>query len=60
MNDVNHLNWIPIGFAQPKPGQRIYGAAAAVMPNGVEYRFWHEEWDEDEPLGSMTHWQPAD
>lgn len=69
MKEVDHSAWIPVSFAMPKSGQQIYGAAAKKYEDEhedrkgygyVEYHFWLEdEFDFDEPLGAMTHWQPA-
>jgi hypothetical protein len=57
---ADHLAWIPVTVLMPESGQSVYGAAAVVEGCTVEYHYWIEdEFDPDEPLGKMTHWQPV-
>lgn len=43
--------WISIEDSLPEDGQHIEGRS------GYSKVFWEEVWNEDEPLGNMTHWR---
>ena len=50
VQERKEAKWIDINQSRPKDGQKIEGKS----PSGA----WWETWDDQEPVGTMTHWRP--
>lgn len=49
-------NWIPVSERLPKHGDIICGVNINSHQIFIQSRIWVETWDEEEPIGRMTHW----
>jgi len=52
------MTWISVEDRQPEHGQKIVGFAYCNEGEPGAHGVWDEVWDNDEPIGAMTHWIP--
>lgn len=57
----NEILWIPLDYAKPQENELIYGRTENITVDPITTAargLWTEQWDSDEPLGSMVQWAP--
>ena len=48
--------WISVDTGLPEDGKLICGININSHQIFTQSRIWVETWDEEEPIGRMTHW----